>query len=126
MLTLKNERELNTLGLKIHPGDPTKAIPLNEPTDSVPDKSWSLAHLGHFASVGLAEANRLDAEAVCLARKSTGQTFWAGCALTLAKPKVKGAGEKWTEWLWSSIRVEAASPRLWPVGTSVAGLPGVM
>lgn len=99
MLTLKNERELNTLGLKIHPGDPTKAIPLNEPTDSVPDKSWSLAHLGHFASVGLAEANRLDAEAVCLARKSTVQTFWAGCALTLAKPKVKGAGEKWTEWL---------------------------
>lgn len=99
MLKLKDEAELSKLGLTIHPGDPTKAMPLNVPDEAVPDDSWSLDQLGQFVAAGLAESNRLDAEAACLSRKSTVKIFWAGRALMVAKDKVKEAGKKWTVWL---------------------------
>ena len=99
MFAVKNETELSMLGLKVHPGDPTQAVPLNQPTDAIPDESWSLDQLGQFAATGVAEAKRLLADATCLARKSTVQVFWAGCALTFAKPKVEAEGKKWGDWL---------------------------
>ena len=99
MSVVKNEAELAKLGLKVHPGDPTKAVPLNEPTDTIPDESWSLDQLAQFACNGLAESKRLTAEATCLARKSTVQVFWAGCALKIAKPKVKSEEKNWGDWL---------------------------
>jgi hypothetical protein len=99
MFAVKNENELSKLGLKVHPGDPTQAVPLNQPTDAIPDESWSLDQLAQFACNGLAESKRLTAEATCLARKSTVQVFWAGCALRIAKPKVKSEGKNWGDWL---------------------------
>jgi hypothetical protein len=99
MLVVKNESDLNKLGLKIHPSDPTKAVSLNQPSDALPNEGWTLEQLGQFALTSVAESKRLHADAACLARKSTVQVFWAGSALTYAKPKVKEAGHKWSEWL---------------------------
>ena len=97
MIRVKDERALEKLGLIIDPTDPGVAMPIGSPT--LPDQSWSLDRLSQFISNGLSEADRLWGEASCLGRKSTVQIFWAGCALTLAQPKVKEAGLNWTDWL---------------------------
>jgi hypothetical protein len=54
---------------------------MDEPTDDLPNESWSLDQLATFVTTGLAESKRLDAEAASLARKSTVQLFRAGAAL---------------------------------------------
>jgi hypothetical protein len=99
MSAIKNEAKLNKLNLKIHPSDPTQAVPLNQPGDTIPDESWSLDQLAQFALTSVAESKRLHVDAACLARKSTVQVFWAGAALTYARPKVEQEGKRWSHWL---------------------------
>jgi len=99
MIRAKNEKELHQMGLMVDPNDPTQAVPLKKPDEDIPNERWSLEKLAGFAGNGFGEAKRLQGEATALARKSTVQIFWAGCALSLAKPKVKAEGKGWRKWL---------------------------
>jgi len=94
MTKKKSEKRLANCGLA---GDPQHPVMRIE-SEAIPDDSWDLDQLAHYATVGLAESGRLGTEALQLARRSTVQTFWAGCALLVAHEKLK-AERRWVRWL---------------------------
>ncbi len=91
------EQELRDLGLHLDPGDPTRAIPVDAQSESIPDDSWGLEQLGNYAATGLNEADRLLRESIQLGRRSTVQIFRSGHALAIARQKVQWG--EWGSWL---------------------------
>jgi ParB-like chromosome segregation protein Spo0J len=45
MMKVKNEKELAKLGFKLDPNNPTQVVPLNQPTDTVPDDKVRNYHI---------------------------------------------------------------------------------
>lgn len=91
------QQEFSALGLQVDPDDPTRAIPLEAQSESIPDDSWDLEQLGRYAATSLNEADRLLRESIQLGRRSTVQIFRSGHALAIARRKVPWG--EWGRWL---------------------------
>ncbi len=94
------EGEFHSLGLSIDPTDSSKAVHITALCEAMPDDSWNLDRLARYATSGLAEAARLDHEAIQIGRRSTVQIFRSGRALSIARQRLKAEGwGRWGRWL---------------------------
>ena len=97
MATKWTEKDLNQLNLEIDPDNPSEVHPISKERN--PDDDWHLDKLGQYAAASLATADRLEAEALQLSRRSTLQLYRAGKALAIAHKRLKSEGEGWCAWL---------------------------
>lgn len=63
---------------------------------SIPNKKWTLAQLGAFASKAIVESENCESQLLALSRRSTVAVFRAGKALCLARTQIK---KGWVAWL---------------------------
>jgi hypothetical protein len=97
VLRLKNEEELQKLGLALNQLDRTQVIPLDRVP--IPNSGQSLDELARQVRAFLDQSRALNGEAASLQRRSTVQLFFAGMALRYAKEQAIRLGIPWQKWL---------------------------